>query len=287
MRHLVKGIILILLLAIQSCTSRQGIDQYASNNDYEKILTHIAINIENQSITSADAIRIANQNPEIIQFSDSLFSEQSIQNFAVTNQNIEYLQFRLKAYCSISTTEKCNAAIENLGSVEKTIKNKITVLEDLYQKLTLKEQKSLSDKYRLEFYKSSEIGTITDRQIQNLSTPGSNAGAEIGGAIGTAAYINNATPSSYSMKSDIASTALGALAGAVLLNKNPTVQYLIRYTIKLRNGEIIQVDQISSTPLGQGVGMCISASNASPIDQSYCTMTLDEFRVKYSNQIKE
>ena len=272
---------------ISGCMYSQNNEKYIRQGDWEKVFTNIAININNDSSDSiTESKNLSIKYPEIVKYSDLLFSEQNIYSFADTDENIEYLQFRLKAYCSISTTEKCKTSLKNISQAKKTIKKRVTVPKDLYAQLTPKEQKNLTDTYKLTFYEPYEIGVVTDRQVQNLSTPGSNAGAEIGGAVGATAYINNATPSSYSMKSDLTSTALGALAGAILLNKSPTEQYLIRYTLKLRNGEIMQVDQVSSSPLGQGIGICVFASNASPIDQSFCNMTLAEFKVKFSKEIK-
>ena len=138
----------------------------------------------------------------------------------------------------------------------------------------------------MSFYQSSEIGIVTDRQVRTINSPGSNAGAEIGGAVGAATYINKATPSNYSMKSDLGSTAAGALVGALLLNKNPTTQYVTTHTIKLRNGEVINIEEVANKPTGEGIGTCVRKAVIAAIDQSYCTMTIDEFRVKYSENIK-
>lgn len=282
-----KYIFLIILFAIQGCVSKTPPDprKLAENKQWQSAYENILFVLsKNDKEETERIITLTNEYPEIIGYAVEEYSFERLKK-SDDQDNIQYRKDGIKFFCTISSKEQCNTANENLLKAEKTIKKEISVLEDLYLNLTTREQETLSDKYKLRFYKSSEIGIVTDRQVQNTSTHGSNDGAVVGGAIGTAAYINNATPSSYSMKSDIASTALGALAGAMLFNKSPTVQYLIRYTIKLRNGEVIQVDQVSGTPLGQGVGICISASNAAPIDQSYCTMTLNEFRVKYSDAL--
>lgn len=283
-----KFIALMLLLLIQGCASKTPPDlrKMAENKQWQGAYENIMFVLsKNNKEDTERVIALTKDYPEIIGYAVEEYSFEGLTK-SDDKDNIQYRKDGIRFFCTPSSEEQCNTANENLLKAEKSIKKEFSVIEDLYLKLTPQEQKVLSDKYKLLFYKSSEFGIVTDRQVQNTSTPGSNDGAVIGGAVGTTAYISNATPSSYSMKSDIASTALGALAGAMLFNKSPVVQYLIRYTIKLRNGEVIQVDQISGTPLGQGIGMCISASNASLIDQSYCTMTLAEFKTKFSEQLK-
>lgn len=282
-----KLFILFIALIITGCSSTTNPRSRAENkqwrNAYDGVDYILSKNIKEDT---ERMILLVNEYPEIVNYGYSTFTVNSLIYWSDRTGDLYYKRIELERFCIISTIQQCNQAIDNLLSVEKTIKKELRLLKDLYSKLTEKEQKSLKDNYKIIFYESSEIGIVTDRQVQNLSTPGSNAGAEIGGAVGATAYISNATPSSYSMKSDLTSTVLGALAGAVLLNKSPTEQYVIRYSLKLRNGEIRQVDQVSSTPLGQSIGMCVFASNATPIDQSFCTMTLAEFRAKYAGEIK-
>ena len=144
----------------------------------------------------------------------------------------------------------------------------------------------LLEKYRLIHFSDSEIGIVTDRQVRNLSTPGSNFGAEAGGAAGAVAYVNNVNPANYSLSKDVSSTLLGALVGAALFNKQAVEQYEIRYTVKLRNGDLKQFDVLSSTSLADGIGVCIGMPYGTKVDQSLCTMTLAEFRVKYADSLK-
>lgn len=282
-----KFITLILLLLVQGCSSTTNPRLRAENKQWQNAYDGVDyILSKNKKEDTERMILLVNEYPEIANYGFSTFSINSLNYWSSRTGDLYYKRIELERFCIISTIQQCNQAVDNFLSVEKTIKKELRLAKDLYSKLTEIEQKTLSDNYKIIFYESSEIGTITDRQVQNISTPGSNAGAEIGGAVGATAYISNATPSSYSMKSDLTSTVLGALAGAALMNKSPTEQYVIRYSLKLRNGEIRQVDQVSSTPLGQSIGMCVSMPGAILIDQSLCTMTLAEFRVKYAGEIK-
>ena len=277
-----KLFILFIALIVSGCSTIKNSETYAKKGEWESTFTSIAVSVNSGSQESIlKAQELASNHHQIKEYSLNLFSEQNINDLSESNENIEYLRFRLKAYCIINSQNDCDEAINRLNIAQKNIKPSINTLLSLFNQLTAQEKQKLLDKYRVNFLSDSEIGIVTDRQVQNISTLGSNVGAEIGGAVGATAYISNATPSSYSMKSDLTSTALGALAGAVLLNKSPTEQYVIRYSLKLRNGEIRQVDQLSSTPLGQSIGMCVSMAGAILIDQSLCTMTLAEFRVKY------
>lgn len=278
-----KLFILFIALIVSGCSTIKNSETYAKKGEWESTFTSIAVSVNSGSQESIlKAQELVSNHPRIKEYSLNLFSEQNINDLSESNENIEYLRFRLKTYCIINSQNDCDEAVNRLNIAQKNIKPSINTLLSLFNQLTAQEKQKLLDKYRVNFLSDSEIGIVTDRQVQNLSTPGSNAGAEIGGAVGTTAYINNATPSSYSMKSDLTSTALGALAGAILLNRSPTEQYLIRYTLKLRNGEIMQVDQASSSPMGQGIGICVYAPNASLIDQSMCTMDLAEFKFKFS-----
>lgn len=281
-----KLVAFILVLLIQGCAStpdpRSSAEKKLWDNAYDNVVFTLAKNKKDDTVRM---IALTKEYPEIVNYGYSTFSKENLKNWSDKDNMIAYQKYSLEYFCIISTDEQCKTATDNLDAVVKTIKDKLTVPKDLYAQLTVKEQQKLSEAYRLSFYESSEIGIVTDRNVRTINTPGSNAGAEIGGAIGTAAYINNATPSSYSMKSDLGSTAAGALVGALLMNKSPTTQYVTTHTIKLRNGEVKTIEQVDNKPTGEGIGTCVRVSVISSIDQSFCTMTMTEFRKKFYKEL--
>lgn len=290
MTYQAKLIVSTLLFAISGCTSTlissPDPQKYAENkqwiNAYGGVLFFLS---KNNNEDTERMITLTKQYPEIVDYG---FEEYSLDKLK-KDEDQDHIQHRkdgIKLFCIIASDEQCNTAIANLSQAEKSIRKKVTVLKDLYSQLSPKEQQNFLNKYKPIFYESSEIGIVTDRQVRTINTPGSNAGAEIGGAVGTAAYINKATPTNYSMKNDLGSTAVGALVGALLMNKNPTTQYVTTHTIKLRNGEVKTIEHVANKPTGEGIGTCVRVSVIDSIDQSLCTMTLAEFRNKFSDELK-
>lgn len=286
MEYDVRFIALILFIAIQGCSTTDP-RSFAEKNQWGRSFDYVVLYLaKNKQDDTERMIALTKEYPEIVSYGYSTFSVENLKNWADKDNMIAYQKYSLEYFCVISSNDQCKTATDNLDAVVKTIKNKVTVPKDLYDQLSPKEQQSLSEKYRLDFYKSSDIGIVIERQVRTINTPGSNAGAEIGGAVGTAAYINNATPSNYSMKNDLGSTAAGALVGALLLNKSPTTQYVTTHIIKLRNGEVKTIEQVANKPTGEGIGTCVRMSVIDAIDQSFCTMTITEFRLKYSESLK-
>ena len=284
-----KSLVFILLLAIYGCTStplsKPDPQKYAVNKEWQNAYGGVIFFLSKNNKEDTDRmVALTKEYPEIINYGVEEYSLENLKR-PDDHDHIQYRKDGIRFFCIISSDEQCKTAIANLSQAEKTVRKKAIVLKDLYDQLSPKEQQSLSEKYKLDFYKSSDIGIVTDRQVRTINTPGSNAGAEIGGAIGTAAYINNATPSSYSMKSDLGSTAAGALVGALLMNKSPTTQYVTTHTIKLRNGEVKTIEQVDNKPTGEGIGTCVRVSVISSIDQSFCTMTMTEFRKKFYKEL--
>lgn len=288
MRFYLKYILLTLFFLIQGCASTPPPDarKYAENKQWLHAYGNVIFNLsKNKKEDTERMIALTKEYPEIVGYG---VEEYSFENLKDSDEQ-DYIQYRkdnVRYFCVIASEEQCNKAIANIAAAEKIVKKKIIVLKDLYDQLSPKEQQNINSKYKLIFYNSFEIGIVTDRQVRTINTPGSNAGAEIGGAVGTAAYINKATPSNYSMKNDLGSTAVGALVGALLMNKSPTTQYVTTHTIKFRNGEVKTFEDIANKPLGEGIGTCVRSPGITAIDSSFCLMTLADFKVKYFDDIK-
>lgn len=274
---------------IQGCSSSHNLKSSAESKRWDHAYDYLISTLsKNNQADTEKMIALSKQYPEIIDYGISTYSFENLKIWADRLNEIGYQHSNnIKYFCIIATDEQCKTATDNLDAVVKTIKNKVTVTKDLYAQLTVQEQQKLSEAYRLSFYESSEIGIVTDRQVRTINTPGSNAGAEIGGAVGTATYINKATPSNYLMKNDLGSTAVGALVGALLMNKNPTTQYVTTHTIKLRNSEVKTFEDVGNKPTGEGIGTCVRIPGVVVIDQSFCVMTLADFREKYAEDLKK
>lgn len=294
-----KKIIIIFIISFASgCTTTTYTDAatYASmsnptvhlaNKNWEAAFTALANKLHHGTPDGqSEAKKMAEEYPELVAYSQKLFAVENMNFSSENGGQILYLNFRLNAFCSINTQDNCDTTTRNFNNAVSRTRKDATIPKAIYDQLTKSEQELLNQKYEFKFIADSEIGIVTERQIRNLSTPGSNFGAELGGAVGTAAYVSKATPSSYSLKSDIGNTLLGAFVGAMLLNQQPNQQYQIRYTLKLRNGELAHVDQTYGSPLGEGVGNCLTASNAVPVESILCTMTVSDFRLKYADDLK-
>jgi hypothetical protein len=282
-----KFIICIFLIAIQGCSSTTNPQSRAEKKQWNYAYDGVDFILsKNKKEDTERMILLVKDYPEIVNYGFSTFSIDSLNYWVNKTGDLYYKKIEVERFCIVATTQQCNQAVDNVLSVEKTIKKELRLSKGLYSKLNEKEQKYLSDNYKIIFYEASEVGIVTDRQVRNLSTPGSNFGAEAGGAAGAVAYVNNVNPANYSLNKDVSSTLLGAVIGAALFNKQAVEQYEIRYTLKLRNGDIKQFDVLSSTPLAEGMGACIGMPYGTKVDQSLCTMTLAEFRDKYAGELK-
>lgn len=156
----------------------------------------------------------------------------------------------------------------------------------VWEILTPEQQQSVQGRYVANAIPSNSYGTIIDAQSLNESTPGSNAGSQLGAAIGQAAYVDNAFKGNtwnYSATSQIAAGLAGAMIGS-LANTAPKAQFRTRYTIRLGNGQIEYVDETKSEPFRQTVGLCVALSPIRPIEQTFCTITKEVFLSKYLPQ---
>jgi hypothetical protein len=276
-----------LIVSLCGCASTINPRQYAEKREWHYAYSAIdTVLTTNPKVDPKQFIELTRQYPEIIDYWQQGFSYERLSKVALQINDLTSTKNQLTRFCTVAPVEQCTEANNNLVEAEKLIKKELRLRRDLFAGLNIKEQKSLSDNYKIIFYETSEIGIVTDRQVRNLSTPGSNFGAEAGGAAGAVAYVNNVNPANYSLSKDVSSTLLGAFVGAALFNKQAVEQYEIRYTVKLRNGDLKQFDVLSSTPLADGIGVCIGMPYGTKVDQSLCTMTLAEFRDKFAGELK-
>jgi len=277
-------------LFLQGCaTSSQPVDAmpYLENSIKEQRwrsaflhYTHIF-----QVGSQADILKaslLVKNNPEIIDFGYETFKPENLQNeFDYYNPSASGLLLEVGAMCSLVSLEKCNEIRTNLKNAEQSVLKKLLLVQSAFENLSNKEKKQLEQNYRLSFYDDKNIGLITERQVENISTAGSTAGSEVGSALASTVYINNALNSaSYNVWTDLSVGIMGAVAGSGA-NKAPVKKYIIKYTIRNLNDQIKSAEVTQSSPIGESIGVCFNLTWRKAIDGEFCTMTAADIRKKY------
>lgn len=161
--------------------------------------------------------------------------------------------------------------------------SQIKVSQSAWVMLTPAERGSIQKKFFVEIVEQDAFGVIIDNQGVNESTNGTTGGANLGGAVANAAYIDNAIKGgNYSAKNQLAVGILGSILGSSLDSKS-NAQYHYRYAVKLGNGEIKYIDEVKGDPFRHPVGICVSVPNIALIEQQICTQTAQSLRVVYIN----
>lgn len=160
----------------------------------------------------------------------------------------------------------------------------LQVAQQAWTKLSGGERESIQKRFLVDVLPATAFGVIIDTQGVDESRPGTNGGAVLGSAIGNAAYIDSAiSRNSYSAKGQLAAGLLGALVGSTLDSKG-VAQYHFRYAVRLGNGNVQYVDQITREPFRHAAGVCISVPAASLLPSEICGQTADALRASYLTQ---
>lgn len=193
-----------------------------------------------------------------------------------------YDAWQLPISCDSSRWRKGLFAILLLSLGTSVLAQQITkVSQSAWLALTPSERSLIQKKHIVELAEQDAFGTIIDNQGVNESTYGTNAGANLGGAVANAAYIDNAIKSgNYSAKNQLATGILGAILGSTLDSK-PNAQFHYRYAVKLGSGNIQYFDETKSDPFRHPVGVCVSVPNIALIEQQLCTQTAATLRTTY------
>jgi len=175
------------------------------------------------------------------------------------------------------------AILPLLLSAKVSAQQSIKVSQSAWLELTPTEREFIQKTHIVDLAEQDTFGTIIDNQGVNESTGGTSGGANLGGAVAHAAYIDNAIKGgNYSAKSQLAYGILGAIAGSTLDSK-PNTQYHYRYAVKLGSGDIKYFDETKSDPFRHPVGVCVSVPNIALVEQQLCTQTAAFLRTTYLN----
>lgn len=151
-----------------------------------------------------------------------------------------------------------------------------------WRSLTPEERAAVQRVRVVEIREAGTYGVIVDTQGVDESTPGTTGGAALGAAFAEASYIDRALQpgNSYSAKTQLGVTLLGALAGSAL-DSRPVPRFHLRYAVKLADGEIRMVDAMQADAFRLPTGMCVSLPDLAQIGQSACTHSADDLRRLY------
>ncbi|GEM_PF-1498083 len=172
-----------------------------------------------------------------------------------------------------------------LGAVTATgasAQQLLKVVQPVWAALTQEEKDSVQKRFLVEVAQPESFGVIIDTQGVNESTPGTNAGAALGSAIGSATYVDRAfNNQNYSAKSHLGAVLLGGLLGSAL-DAKPVQQFHYRYAVRFLNGNINYFDVVSADPFRHPAGVCVEVPAVFMLpDQGLCTQTVALFRGAY------
>lgn len=147
----------------------------------------------------------------------------------------------------------------------------IYLVESTYEKLSKKTKSKLISRYEVQLYKDDALGVIIERQVQDVSKPGSSAGSDAGSALASAVYVNNAMNSGqYNMWTDIGVGVFGGIVGSTA-NRSPEQRYLVKYTVKTADGKIRSNSLYAKSSIGHAIGECLYLHTVEVVDQLNCT----------------
>lgn len=174
-------------------------------------------------------------------------------------------------------------ALVTLLLLAKTVaaQSLISVSEFAWLGLLSTERTAIQSNYVVSLVEQNSVGVIIDNQGVNESTGGTTGGAQLGGAVANAAYIDKAIRGgNYSATNQLAVGILGAVLGSSL-DSNANAKFHYRYAVKFGSGDIKYFDEIKGDAFRHPVGVCVSVPNIALIDQQLCNQTAASLRSLY------
>lgn len=150
----------------------------------------------------------------------------------------------------------------------------------IWRSLSEAEKRQLQSNYIVDVVSSRQVGIIIDAQAVDESTPGTNGGAAIGQAYGSAMYIDNAfkgPKADHPATGHVGAALLGALIGSAM--DAPAIrQFRFRYTVRSPDGSIAQFDRVEAQPFRQPAGVCVNLPSLATTTASVCDADVGAFR---------
>lgn len=211
----------------------------------------------------SDVMRMMTTNSKLTAAGSLTFSlaalSESVQTYG-RSQAFRIEQSRLQRFAVYSTTEAFQPAAEALAI---TFPNELAAYHEAKAERArvdgLPEAEQL--KYWAEVFRRSVEaatirGSVVSAQLIDKSRPGMTTGAQLGSAIGQAAYIDNASWRNYRATNQIAAGIIGAIIGSST-DTRATVSYQKVYFIRNNSGELKRIEEQTSDPVLLPVGACL------------------------------
>lgn len=154
----------------------------------------------------------------------------------------------------------------------------IAIPKYLWDQLTSVHKAKISAKYKINLLPDSMLAQIIDAQTLDKSIAASNAGSNLGAAVGQAAYIDNAFKGdsiNYSATGQVGAAVFGAIVGSALDNSAVPI-FKTRYTVKTKANEIQYIEDVANSPLRHSVGLCVFTSPFGLDKDNLCNMSQSE-----------
>ena len=159
----------------------------------------------------------------------------------------------------------------------------VKVPSHVWSELTQDERDRTTSRHVIDLVPSDSVGVIIDAQGVDRSDPGTTAGQQLGGAVGSAAYIDKAFRGNpdYSAKTHLGATILGMVLGGAL-DRPASARYQFRYTIKTLTNRIEYLDDHTTEPFRKSLGACVMIPSLSSVHQDICSETVESFKRKHN-----
>ena len=157
----------------------------------------------------------------------------------------------------------------------------VLVTRSVWDVLSDEEQKTLNDQYQIKLLEDDQFGQVMDVQGVDQSSPGTNAGAVLGGSVASAAYLDRGLRGhNYSASGALAIGLLGAVVGSSM-DQQAVARFQFRYTVRLGDGEVKYFDEIKTTQFRHSPGVCVTVPEMNLISQQVCNQSPDAVRKRY------
>lgn len=201
-------------------------------------------------------------------------------------------QVRLSWYSKFASDEEISHASANIESALAMAKAARATLsavrQDRGQALIVNEavffQLNAGDREKIKALHPSlqvvpvqSVGKLVSHQVIDKSKPSSIAGAQLGAAVGQAAYIDQSfRRSNYSAVGQVGAGLVGAVVGSSL-DRPAETRFLINYGIETMDGTVKGLLTSSLDGIASPNGQCVFASDATEAPNYLCTDTLVGF----------
>nr|WP_245589312.1 hypothetical protein [Azovibrio restrictus] len=282
MRNAATVMVCSLLAACATQVTRM--EDFAHQENWAAAFESMQYQLSKETPDAFSRARSLVQNyPKVLQFGFETFAPDKLKKYGDHVGEVEWHKIRLKYFCTVATTEQCIQAKQNVDEAERNIRPLIVVLQEFYEQLSPAERQLLDKRHRIIMITSSEVGVVTDRQLQDISTLGRTTSSQLGEAVGSAAYVDKAfsgSPSNwnYSVSGHIGAQFAGAVIGSILGKQIAEESYRIQYTIRYLDGHIGHVEQVSSFPIGHSIGVCLRTTDLTILNDSMCNGSVETFR---------